>query len=264
MNHIIVPVDLSNNSKDALRYAGHLAERAGANIMIIHSQSLLQKAIAFTTGKGETEKDPQKWILKRIRKLKEKHPEIIVDFKITKDDIINSLEKSIESANADLVVMGTQGQNENPDTFLGSTSGALAKTTEIPVLLIPPGFKFKGIDRIVFAAKNTFVKYIGALDPIIHINQIFKPHVQLLHLGEQPDPIPESSFSILKVINDITRYGNDNFNESIREYLTQHHADLLCVIRRKRGFVEKMMEPSKTLASKFYTDIPVLVLIGED
>src|SRR4030095_5536855 len=123
MNHIIVPVDLSKNSKDALRYAGHLAERAGANILIIHSQSLLQKAIAFTTGKGETEKDPQQWILKRIRKLKEKHPGVSVDFKITKDDILNSLEKSIESANADLVVMGTQGQNENPDTFLGSTSG---------------------------------------------------------------------------------------------------------------------------------------------
>ena len=63
-------------------YAGHLAEQAGAEIMIVHCYSLLQKAVTFTTGKGEVNKDPQKWILKRIKKLKQKHPGIIVDFKI--------------------------------------------------------------------------------------------------------------------------------------------------------------------------------------
>ena len=165
---------------------------------------------------------------------------------------------------ADFVVMGCQGEHENQDTFLGSTSGALVKTTEIPVLLVPPRYKFKGIQKIVFAAKDTYVRFMGALEPIIQINQLFKPHVQLLHIGDNSDPIPENSFSILNVINDITRYGNDNFNESIHEYLTQHDADLLCVIRRKRGILEKLLGPAKTPANKFNVDIPVLVLIGED
>ncbi|HZV68340.1 MAG TPA: universal stress protein [Saprospiraceae bacterium] len=264
MNHIIVPVDLSKNSKDALRYAAHLAEHAGTDIMIVYSISLLQKVVNYTAGKKEEAVDPQKWILKRIKKIKRKHPGVPVDFRIIKGDTLDGIKKLIENTKADIVVMGTQGEGENPDTFLGSTSGALVKTTDIPVILIPPGFKFNGIDKVVFAAKDTFVKFMGALEPIISINQIFKPHVQLLHLGELPDPIPEQSFSILQVINDITRYGNDNFNESIHEYLSQHHADLLCVIRRKRGLIEKLLGPSKTLASKFSTDIPVLVLIGED
>ncbi len=264
MNHIIVPVDLSKNSKDALNYAAHLAGHAGTDIMIVYGTSLLQKVVNYTAGKGEKTKDPQKWILKRIKKIKTKHPGVPVDFRITKGDILDGLKKLIETTKADIVVMGTQGEGENAETFLGSTSGALVKTTDIPVILVPPGFKFNGVDKVVFAAKNTFVRYMGALEPIISINQIFKPHVQLLHLGQQPDPIPEQSFSILQVINDITRYGNDNFNESIKEYLSQHHADLLCVIRRKRGLIEKLLGPSKTLASKFHTDIPVLVLIGED
>jgi len=264
MNHIIVPVDLSKNSKDALRYAGNLAEHAGADIMIVHCISLLHKAVKHITSKGEIEKDPQKWILKRIKKLKGKHPNLNIDFKILKGDVLDNIRRLVEVTNSDLVVLGTQGVNENPETFLGSISGSLVKTTDIPVLLIPPGYKYNGIDKIVFAAKNTFVRYMGTLEPIIQMNQIFKPHVQLLHLGEQPDPIPEQSFSILQVINDITRYGNDNFNESINEYLTQYHADLLCVMRRKRGFLEKLLGPSSTLASKFYTNIPILVLIGEE
>lgn len=264
MNHIVVPVDLSSNSKEALRYAAHIAEYAGADLMIIHCYSLLQKVVSHTMGQGRNQKDPEKWIQKRINKIKAKHPDLIVDYKIIKEDILDALTRIVDFRNADLVIMGCQGINENEGTFLGSTSGALVKKTDIPVLFIPSGVKFKGIDKVVFAAKNTSVRFMGALEPIIRINSIFKPHVQLLHLGEQPEPIPEQSFSILQVVNDITRYGNDNFNESINEYLTQHHADLLCVIRRKRGLFEKLLGTAKTPAAKFSVDIPVLVLIGDN
>ena len=199
MNHIVVPVDLSKNSKDVIRYAARLASHAGADLLIIYSYTLLQKAVSYTTKRGQIEKDPQKWIEKRIAKLKIKHPDLVIDYKIIQNDIIDSLKKIVESRNSDLVVMGCQGINQNESTFLGSTSGALVKTTDIPVILVPSGYKFKGIDKVVFAAKNTFVKYMGTLEPIIQINQMFKPHVQLLHLGEQSDPLPEQSFTILQV-----------------------------------------------------------------
>lgn len=264
MKHLIVPVDLSKNSKEALRYAVHLALKARAEITIVHVYSLLHKAIIYTTRKGYQEKDPERWIQKRISKIASKHPDLKVDFKIIKGDTVDSIRRLVDITGADLVVMGCQGANENPETFLGSTAGAMIKTTNIPVLVIPPRFKFKGIERVVFAAKNTSVRFMGTLEPIIFIKQLFKPHIQLLHLGAAPDPVPEQSFSILQVIHDITRYGNDNFNESIHEYLTQYHADLLCVIRRKRGFLEKTLGPTRTPADKFSTEIPVLVLIGED
>ena len=264
MNHIIAAVDLSKNSKDAVRYAAQLASHMGTDLLIVHFHSLLQKAVNYTTGQPDPGKDPEEWIRKRIAKIKSKFPDLAVDYMISKDSVLDGLKKMVEKTHADLVVMGTQGVGENEGTFLGSSSGALVKTTEFSVLLIPRGSKFKGIDKVVFAAKNTFVRFMGPLEPIIRIKQVFKPHVQLLHLGEEPEPMPEQSFSILQVINDITRYGNDNFNESINEYLSQHHADLLCVIRRKRGFMEKLLGPARTPSSKFNVDIPVLVLIGED
>jgi hypothetical protein len=160
--------------------------------------------------------------------------------------------------------MGAQGANENVDTYLGSTTGAMVKTTEIPVLVVPPRYRFNGIDRVVFAAKNPFVRDQKTLQPIIEIRNLFNPHIQLLHLGEDQSPAPDQMISILQVINDVTRYGNDNFNESINEYLSQYHADLLCVMRRKRGFLEKTLGPTRTLADKFHTDLPVLILVGDD
>ncbi len=264
MHHIIVPVDLSKNSKEALNYAAHLAAAGKMGMTVVFGYSLLEKAIRYTTKKGQVDKDPDKWIQKRISKIQSKNPDLKIQYKIIKGEILDSIKRLVELYEADLVVMGCQGKDENRDTFLGTTAGAMVKTTNIPVLLIPPRFKFHGINKIVFAVKNTSVRFMGTLEPVISLKQIFKPQVQMLHLGADPDPIPDQSFSILQLINDITRYGNDNFNESIHEYLDQHHADLLCVIRRKRGFLEKTLGPTRTPASKFSTDIPVLVLIGED
>lgn len=264
MKQIIIPVDLSKNSKEALRYAVHLAVQAKSSITIVHCFSLLHKAVIHTTRRGHTEKDPDKWIQKRILKINKKQPDLEVDYKVISGDVIDSVRRLVDTTEADLVVMGCQGTNENKDTFLGSTAGAMVKTTNIPVLLIPPGFKFNGIQRVVFAAKNPHVKNLDTLAPIQSIKELFTPHVQLLHLGEGTELIPDESYSILPLIHDITRYGNDNFNESIHEYLTQYHADLLCVIRRKRGFLEKTLGPTRTPADKFNSQIPVLVLIGED
>jgi nucleotide-binding universal stress UspA family protein len=264
MKHIIVPVDLSKNSKEALRYAVHLAVKSGAAITIIHCYSLLHKAVIYTTKKGYTEKDPEKWIIKRIAKISLKNPDLVIEYKIIKGDVIDSLRRMVDLKGADIAVMGCQGIGENTSTFLGSNSGSVVKTTNIPVLLVPPRHKFKGISRVVFAVKNTFVQSDETLLPILNLKQLYEPHVQLLHLGEQPDPTPEKSVSILPVVHDVTRYGNDNFNESINEYLSQHHADMLCVIRRKRGFLEKTLGPTRTASDKFNTPIPVLVLVGED
>lgn len=263
MTHIIVPVDMSKNSKEALRYAVHIAARSGARLTIVHCYNLLHKAILYTVKKGYHEKNPQKWIEKRIARIREKHPGMDVRYKIIKGEPTDRLRRLFLSSGGDLVVMGCQGANESPDVFLGSTAGAVVKTTDIPVLLIPPRFRFRGIQRIVFAVKNTFVLVPETLEPIKFIRNSFQPHIQLLHLGESLDPVPERHHSLLPLIHDITRYGNDNFNESIREYLTQYHADLLCVIRRKRGFLEKTLGPQNTPASKFHTDIPVLVLVGD-
>jgi nucleotide-binding universal stress UspA family protein len=264
MRHIIVPVDLSRNSKEALNYASHIANAAGIGITVVFGYSLLEKAIRYTTKKGEVDKDPDKWIQKRIARIQQKRPDVKLQYKIIKGEILDSIKRLVDIYEADLVIMGCQGKEEKEDVFLGSTAGAMVKTTNIPVILVPPRFKFHGITNVVFAAKNTSVRYMGTLEPIIDIKQLFKPQIQLLHIGIDSDDLPEQSFSILQLINDITRYGNESFNESINEYLDQHHADLVCVMRRKRGFLEKTLGPAPTPAEKFNTDIPMLVLMGED
>ena len=263
MHHIIVPVDLSENSRDALVYAANLAHEAGIGLTMIHGYSLLEKA-ANLTGISRKEEHAEEWMHRQAEALRALLPDVPIQVRIVQGDVIDFLRPLVDETRADFVVMGCQGRHESEDTYLGSTAGAMVKTTDIPVLFIPPRYKYQRIDRVVFTVKNTTVRYLGTLEPVLAIKELFKPHIQLLHIGENPDPVPEQSFSILQVIHDITRYGNDNFNESINEYLSQHRADLVIAIRRKRGFLERTLGPTKTFADKFHVNVPMLVLVGED
>lgn len=264
MKHLLVPVDLSKNSKDAVKYAGHIANAAGVGLTLVHANSLLQKAVNYTTGKETRNVDPEKWLKKRVTKLKLKFPGIEVATKVVMGDILDYLRPLVEETSADFVVMGCQGINAEKDTYLGATAGAVVKTTDIPVILVPEGYRFEGVDRVVFAAKNTGFRNPETLQPVVELKQIFTPHIQLLHLGENVDTEFEYPYSVLQVVHDITRYGNDSFNESINEYLSQHPADLICAFRRKRGFLERKLGPTKTFAHKFCLHVPFLVLVGED
>lgn len=264
MKHIVVPVDLSPNAKDAVKYAGHIAHASGAGLTLVYAHSLLQKAVNYTIGKGKKTKNPEKWLDKRIARMKADFPGIQVKKRIVMGDIVDFLKPILEETSADFVVMGCQGQYEEKETYLGTTAGAVVKTTDIPVLLIPSGYRFTGLDRVVFAAKNTGFRNQETIQPLIELKQIFTPHIQLLHLGENQDSELEYPYSILQLVHDVTRYGNDSFNESINEYLSQHPADLICAFRRKRGFLERKLGPTKTFSHKFYLNVPFLVLVGED
>jgi nucleotide-binding universal stress UspA family protein len=262
MKHILVPVDLSKNSKEALRYAVHLAKKNNATITIVHFYSLLMKAVIHTTEKGYTEKNPEKWIQKRIKKIKAKQPGINVSFSIMKGDAEDSIRRAVGTTGADLLIMGCQGAEENTKTYLGATSCAIIMTAKIPVIIIPPRYRFQGLKHIAFAAIRSYVKDEKTLAPLQYFIHTYSPHIQFLSLGEEHPEMPEGHFSFMPLVEATTRYGNDSFNASINEYIGLHEVDLLCVIRRKKGFLEKTIGPKRTLASKLNIAVPVLVLVG--
>lgn len=51
-----------------------------------------------------------------------------------------------------------------------------------------------------------------------------------------------------------------SINESINEFIRDHKSDLLCMIRREKGFFESIFKKSITKTQVYNTRIPLLVL----
>jgi nucleotide-binding universal stress UspA family protein len=138
---ILVPVDGSDVSLKAARYALGIAKLLDANITCIHvigALPLLKRmnpalvALYFS----QAEKHAKKWIgdVEEMAKKEKSHitSEILIDVQSVPNTIIEYATKQ----HMDLIVMGTRGSTGAKKLLLGSVAGAVMAHAGCPVLLV--------------------------------------------------------------------------------------------------------------------------------
>ena len=174
---------------------------------------------------------------------------------------MQSLAKSLD---ADLMVAGCQGTREDASMYLGTTAGGMMMASRIPVLLIPPRCKYSGIQHIAIAAIFIQVRDNLTIAPLQTLIEHYQPDVRLLLFGHVPEDEDTGQASLLSLTNEVDHIENDQYSEALSAYLNVNPADILVIVKRKKGFLEKTIGPKRTSANRFHASIPVLVLIGEN
>ena len=116
----------------------------------------------------------------------------------------------------------------------------------------------------MFAVKSAILKKESALKPLIDIKDQFKAIVNLLLV--KTTYYNEGDFDVndaLKSIaTNITKTENATTFQGVLEHFKSNDPDMLCVVRRKRGFFTKKWEKNTILKKDFHSPRPVLVLGG--
>ena len=214
-----------------------------------------------TTNPDLVEKDPGKWIQQRLKKIKFRFPNLDITYRVLKGDAGDDLPGIASSLGADLVISGCQGAREDLKTFLGSVASSLILTSKIPVLLIPPRSRYHGIHHILVAAVSSQVKDEQIIEPLRFFTDIFHPDVSLLQFGEYEEVKQRVNLKALITYHELSE--NQDYMQKVNAFMDKHPIDLLTVIRRKKGFLEKTIGPKRTSTMRFNTPIPLLVLIEE-
>ena len=145
IQHILVPVDYSNCSREALRFAVGLAQKLEAKLDIVHvwdRPSYVSDAILVTHADRSTGS-----LLEFIRNnaqrdmdqfLKETElPSGFAVGRLIHGDPASSLLKELKSSNHDLVVVGSHGRTGLSRLLLGSVAEKLSRLSPVPVLTVP-------------------------------------------------------------------------------------------------------------------------------
>lgn len=140
MNHrrIAVAIDFSEPSRHALREAGRLAERSGAQLLVLHVMEEHAVEIFAKELRGDPgvlhqafESQLTAWIAGELP------AGLPVEQRICTGSPGRDLWREAESFGADLLVAGTRG-NSHPGRRLGTIAGMLTRQSRIPVLLANP------------------------------------------------------------------------------------------------------------------------------
>ncbi len=269
---IVYPTDFSNCAKNAMPFAIAMGKVLKCKIRIVHSVEIGLVA--------SSEENPSV-ILDEIIKL-----EAIAESKLVKlKEEIQALgieceyaliqgrtlflKDYIEDLNPLMIVMGTIGNSGLENKIFGSQTSKIIRNTKSIVLAVPTKAKFNNLSKIVFAT-DYHTKDKTCIEFISKITKFYEASLRVIHICEPEENIEKNQKFLSLLESEITKLvstrklhfellSGKDADDCILEFLEKEKPDMLCLVTRKRNFIERVFE--KSLAKKMvnYTNTPILV-----
>jgi nucleotide-binding universal stress UspA family protein len=284
---ILVPVDFSEQSLDAVRLAIGLAGKTKAEIKLIH--------IFYNPMLGSASFDPSDSYQLNLAGYMHK---IEQDARSNMDRLVNAMKEYLESEGKEniklsrtiangiasheilifsekfkpgIIVMGTRGIGHRVSGTLGSVTAEVIDKSDFPVFAIPQGARLPGIEdlkAVLFAtdfdpsdelALERLILLLSPLNVRIychHISLGIKKPWEKLKIDNLEEhfrkgyPLADIKFGITI---------SDTLMNGLEIFLRNNAVDLLAVTTHKRGFFSRFFAPSIT--RRIFTNVPRPLLV---
>lgn len=278
MNKILLPTDYSETSVKAIDYASKLFGNHGCEFDVVHSFQLARSGLSRLRKRYKDTKDFRKSeagakeemrrLLKSLQKVHRNDPHIYRAF-VTAQRMPDAIKQSVLELQSDMIIMATTGATGLKEVFLGSNAVKVIKKIDFcPLLLVPEGYDFEPVERILFV--NDFRRNfeVEELTPLRAMARLTRATVVLLYVndGEDFTPVQEENrkkllemFSGIKV--EEQQIPMDNFLADIIEDYSKHHGvNMLAMIRNKHHPVYRFLREPVVKKIAFRSDIPFMVM----
>lgn len=271
---ILCPVDFSETSKGALRYAAALASCWRADVMVLHAY-LFQPPPYFTEGQIEhlalqwgdlhevAEKGLREFVTTTLGSSSPPVETAVVD-----GFAADAISAAASTFGADLIVMGTHGHRGLRRFLLGSVAEHVMHSSQIPVLMVraisAPSNGKPVIKDILCPVDDTSVSRVS-VDYAADIANCYGGTVTLLHVKESSgeDAVADwcsrvGAETSRCEIHELTREGK--VAEEILRLSSEVNCDLLVVGAWHRPLLDHTVIGTTTALIVRHANCPVLVV----
>lgn len=277
MKTLFVPYDFSLPSRDALRYAIDASGQLNASQLIVfhHNPQVYTNGefpVLYLDSLDKINADLRKQIALDVMELTDNPKTCFPGLDtqavvVTESGTVPSILHHAEKADADLIVMGSHGKSGFEKLVFGSITAAVIEDSEIPVMIIPSGFHYEKLEKIMYASSLThfqgelhrlrkFLRKVHARVMVIHLKYSFN-NADLLararHLvSEEKGPAVE-----LMVVDISPEF---RLVDQLLEKFQEEKPDCLVMFPTRYEWYEKLFISSKTLEVVNRLKKPLLVL----
>jgi nucleotide-binding universal stress UspA family protein len=137
---ILCPVDFSNNSRAALRYAAMLARLSDAHLVVLYVTDPLLATAAGSRPDvramlASTDDDLRRFVSSAMSR---STPSVATTVLTIAGKPAAEIVKAAERHHCDLIVMGYRGAGRASRLLFGSTTEGVVRRSRIPVVAVPP------------------------------------------------------------------------------------------------------------------------------
>jgi nucleotide-binding universal stress UspA family protein len=233
MNTVIVPVDFSETSLHAARYAAQLlAGHYGVTMVLYHSYSRSSEAEKATTDLENLKAGLMKAHVVKMEILA--HEE---------NDFVDGLEKAARHRRADLVIMG--------------------------ITIVPENAEFKPLKNVMLTSdfKNTvettpsvpIKDFLDIFQPQLHIVNVDKDHyISLTEDYEKEKQELKQMFADYRPEFYFMRLYD--VDEAINLFAESRNIDLIIAVQKNHSFIGKLLSGNRTKTLSYHSKMPILVM----
>lgn len=259
MNTVIVPVDFSETSLNAAKYAAQLLTgHYGVSMILYHSYSKASEAESVTES---------------LEKLKSGlMAEHIVQMEVLaheESDFVDGLEKAARHRKADLVIMGITGKSAIAQVFFGSNTLKMAERKVCPVLIVPESAVFSPIKNVMLTSdfKNTL--NTTPSEPIKGFLEVFKPQLHIVNVdNEHYISLTENYEAEKQELKKMFADYNPEFyfmrlfdvDEAINLFADSRNIDMIIAIQKNHSFIGRLLNGSRTKTLTYHSKMPIMIM----
>ena len=257
MKLVIVPVDFSDTSLNAARYASQLLTgHYGVELILYHMYEKENHAVESGKSLENLKTELLKNGIVKIKILSEQG-----------DDFIEKLNKLARHQEADLIIMGITGRSPIGQALIGSNTLDIVEKKVCPVLIVPSGAEYKEVKNVLLTSdfKNvadatpavTIKKILKPFSPNLHILNVDSEHYVALTKEYQIERAKLAEiFAELKP--EFYFLGWHDVDEAINQFATDKQIDIIITIPKENSLLKKMFKPGHTKNLAYHSAIPVL------
>ena len=259
MTTVIVPVDFSETSMHAARYAAKfLVAHQGVSIILYHSYSKDSELEEVQKNLDELKADLSNGNSLTFETLTHQG-EVFID----------GLERVVRHRVADLIIMGITGRNAIAQIFIGSNTLKMAERKVCPVLIIPEKAEYREVKNVMLSSDFNNTRNVTPTVPIKKVLDISRPNLHVVnvdpaHYISLTDHYQKEQENLRQMFDEY----NPEFHfmrlydvdEALNLFAEEKNIDMIIAVQHNHSFLEKLYKRSRTHSMSYKSNVPILIV----
>ena len=276
MNNLIVPIDFSDASKNAARYAAHISTLIpDAHLILYNVFDTLEYGSDSSPLDTEGDEDAsRKAIVELALASVQTELSTITSARISlvaeeSHRFLDTLETYVKKNNVQLIVMGITGATRLGQVFMGSNALNIVKRAIAPTIIVPPDAHSQSAKNVLLLTDFKDIENTIPIDTVKSVLDLFRPHLYIVNVDHEHyvQVTDEYKTERAKLETALQAYKPEfyfirlfDFVEATNQFVADYKIDLILTFPRKHSFLSGMFKTSSTKELAYHSHVPIAAI----
>lgn len=278
MTNFVVPIDFSEASKNAARYAAHIASGVPDAHLFLYNvfQSLEYGSDSSPLGTDEDEDASRKTIVELALESVRTELTAITGARISivaeqSNRFLDSLEAYVLNNEMDFIVMGTTGSTRLGEMLMGGNTLNIVKRRIVPVIIVPPDAASVSAKNVLLLTDFKDTDYTVPIASVKTVLNLFRPRLHVVNVDHEHYVQITEAYKAEqnKLQASLADYNPEfyfirlfDFMDAINQFVSDNNIDLILTFPRKHSFMSNLFKTTNTVKLAHHSHVPIVAITG--